>query len=86
MGDNWIGNRRGWLKNVVPDRNKDMPAPPPAATSEDLMVIYVRLRCPICKSKRVHCYKKDPDPVSGKVIRYHKCLDGGHKFKSIEEV
>ena len=47
---------------------------------ENVVVKYLRVKCPKCKSYRVPVYDSNHLP-----IRYHKCLDCGCLFKSIEE-
>lgn len=42
-------------------------------------VAYYVLRCPKCKSKKNKMYSSKPP------IRYHKCLECGLNFKSIEK-
>jgi len=51
----------------------------PRRPDEDV-VRYVRPRCPKCGSTNVPVYSSRDIPV-----RYHKCSDCGHTFKSIEE-
>ena len=43
---------------------------------------YVIVQCPVKTCRSVNCpsYHKEPDSP----IRYHKCLDCGHNFKTIE--
>lgn len=55
-------------------RKKKSPGP------DDQVVRYVRPRCPKCNSPNVPVYSSRDLP-----IRYHKCADCGHTFKSIEE-
>lgn len=43
------------------------------------IVRYVKRRCPECGGDRVPVYDSNHLP-----IRYHKCSDCGHTFKSIE--
>ena len=47
---------------------------------ENVVVKYLRVKCPECKSYRVPVYNSEHLP-----IRYHKCKDCGFLFKSIEE-
>jgi DNA-directed RNA polymerase subunit M/transcription elongation factor TFIIS len=47
----------------------------------DKPVIYHVLRCPKCKKKRVPVYSKEKESP----VRYHKCLDCGVRFKSVEQ-
>ena len=47
---------------------------------DEQVVRYIRLRCPKCGSTNVPVYNSNHLP-----IRYHKCSDCGHTFKSIEE-
>jgi len=53
---------------------------PGAPKSEDEVVRYVRLQCKKCKGFNVPVYDSGHLP-----IRYHKCTDCGHTFKSVEE-
>ncbi len=47
------------------------------------VVRYIRLRCPACNSKRTQV--QNTKPRTGDIkIRYHKCSDCGHTFKSVE--
>jgi len=48
--------------------------------SQDQVVRYIKPRCPKCGSTNVPVYDSSHLP-----IRYHKCSDCGHAFKSIEE-
>jgi len=57
-------------------RRKKKKSPEP----KDQLVRYVRLRCPECRGTNVPVYDSSHLPV-----RYHKCSDCGHTFKSIEE-
>lgn len=47
---------------------------------DNVIVKYVRPKCPKCKSLRVPVYDSSHLP-----IRYHKCKDCGFLFKSIEQ-
>jgi len=47
---------------------------------KDQVVRYIRPWCPKCNSTNVPVYNSNHLP-----IRYHKCSDCGHTFKSIEE-
>jgi ribosomal protein S27E len=71
-----MGN--GFLNDLpdldLPARRKKKKKP------EDQLVRYVRLRCPKCNSPNVPVYDSSHLP-----IRYHKCSNCGHTFKSIEE-
>ncbi len=53
-----------------------------ADRDESYAVPYYPLRCPHCKSKRV---KGASSPPERWPVRYHKCLDCGEPFKSIEK-
>ena len=53
---------------------------PGAPEPKDQVVRYIRPRCPKCGSTNVPVYSSRDLP-----IRYHKCSDCGHTFKSIEE-
>jgi len=69
--------------NDLPDL--DMPARRKKKKSpewKDQVVRYVRLRCPNpeCRSTNVPVYDSSHLP-----IRYHKCSNCGHTFKSIDE-
>jgi len=60
----------------MPARRKKKKSPEPA----EQPVRYVRTRCPKCRSTNVPVYDSSHLPV-----RYHKCSNCGHTFKSIEE-
>lgn len=47
---------------------------------EDVVVKYVRIKCPKCGCHKVPVYDTNHLP-----IRYHKCSKCGLNFKSIEE-
>ena len=72
----------GFLDNLPdlgisePERRRQPPKPPKPAD----VVVYVKLRCPKCGSFNIPVYNSDNLP-----IRYHKCSDCGHNFKSVEE-
>ena len=51
-----------------------------APKSEDKVIYYMRLRCPKCGGLNVPVYDSGHLP-----IRYHKCAECGHTFKSIEK-
>ena len=59
-----------------------LPADPvrPIEPADNPLVLYVRPRCPGCKSYRVPVYDSHNLP-----IRYHKCGDCGLTFKSVEK-
>ena len=42
-------------------------------------VIWYKIKCPVCGSENVPVYH------TARPIRYHKCEDCGHTFKSIEK-
>lgn len=42
-------------------------------------ILYIKLRCPRCHSTNVPVYDSHNLP-----IRYHRCADCGHQFKSVE--
>jgi len=60
----------------MPARRKKKKPPKP----DDQVVRYIKPRCPKCNSPNVPVYDSSHLP-----IRYHKCSDCGHTFKSIEE-
>lgn len=43
------------------------------------VVYYVKVRCPKCGSENCPVYSSEPP------IRYHKCKDCSHPFKSVEQ-
>ena len=53
--------------------------PHPQAADESEPVKYIRPKCPACGSTNVPVYNSNHLP-----IRYHKCGDCGHRFKSVE--
>jgi DNA-directed RNA polymerase subunit RPC12/RpoP len=74
--------RKGFLDNK-PDiwdgrnrRRKKKPAEPIGTAA----VMYMKVRCPKCGSKKCPCYDSRHLP-----IRYHKCAKCGLNFKSIEK-
>ena len=71
----WV-NAKGWLKDYAPD-NKTQ-AKQAAVQNFGEAVIFIRPRCPKCKSIKLVCYG-----IKGN-IRYYKCLCG-NKFKAIEK-
>lgn len=58
-------------------QRKIEPLNPPA---EDVIVKYIRLKCPRCGSFNVPVYDSNNLP-----IRYHRCSKCGLTFKSVEE-
>ncbi|RKY23750.1 MAG: hypothetical protein DRP62_05275 [Planctomycetota bacterium] len=58
-------------------RQKTEPLRPPP---EDIVVKYIRLKCPRCGSYNVPVYDSNHLP-----IRYHRCSKCGLTFKSVEE-
>jgi len=62
----------------LPARRRKKKSPEPK--DQDQLVRYVKPRCPKCNSSNVPVYDSNHLPV-----RYHKCSDCGHTFKSIEE-
>lgn len=57
------------------------PAKPPenGRKREGDAVIYHVLRCPKCKSPKIRVYR------TMLPVRYHKCHECGHRFKSVEK-
>lgn len=47
--------------------------------NHDYAVEYVAVKCPRCGSKKNKKYKHTPP------VRYHKCLNCGNNFKSVEK-
>jgi len=77
----WMLKMTNGFLNDLPDL--DMPArrkKKKSSEPKDEVVRYVRPRCPKCNSPNVPVYDSSHLP-----IRYHKCSDCGHTFKSIEE-
>jgi len=78
--------RKGFLNNN-PDiwdgqkpRKRRKKKRPPAAPLGSAPVMYMKVRCPKCRSTKVPVYDSSHLP-----IRYHKCSECGHNFKSIEK-
>jgi len=44
------------------------------------VIRYTKVKCPRCHSERTQVYSHK----KGNPIRYHKCLDCGFRFKSVE--
>ncbi len=77
----WIDKKSGWLGNKARRKpNKPVRDVNIHDNTAKNVIIYI-LRCPneICRSRRTQCYS------SNLPIRYHKCLDCGLNFKSVEE-
>jgi transposase-like protein len=51
----------------------------------DGMVRYTPMYCPECGSKQTKVARKMADQPDMPTIRYHKCKDCAHNFKSIED-
>lgn len=79
----WV-NTSGWLKRYASDNNViiEKKEEPVVEKKEEVnfgnAVIFIRPRCPICKSTKVRCYGINVN------IRYFRCACG-HKFKGIEK-
>lgn len=56
-------------------RRRPKPSPEPA----NVVVYYTRVKCPQCNGLRCPVYNSNHLPV-----RYHRCLDCGFRFKSVE--
>lgn len=72
--------------NDLPDLN--LPArrrKKKSAKPKDEIIYYIKLRCPKCGSDQVPVQHTNPE-IDGNTIRYHRCSDCGHTFKSIEEI
>jgi len=64
------------------DNTPDLDLPEPRKRKKPAdpgVVIYHRIKCPKCNSDKVPVYDSSHIPV-----RYHKCADCGHSFKSVE--
>ncbi|MEN6424030.1 MAG: hypothetical protein ABFE13_01605 [Phycisphaerales bacterium] len=58
----------------------DLPDPPKRRGGPDPdCVLWTRVRCPYCSSTDCPVYNSNNIP-----IRYHKCRQCGHSFKSVE--
>lgn len=66
----------------LPDGQNSMGLPTEYEARIDVApaIEYVKMRCPECLGIHVPAYKKRG------VVRYHKCTDCGHNFKSIEKI
>ena len=64
------------IRPAKPRKKRGQKQPEP----ENVVVKYLRVKCPECRSYRVPVYDSSHLP-----IRYHKCKDCGFLFKSIEE-
>lgn len=74
MALRWLERKPDWLKR---DRSDDSSFK--KERGGDYGILFIPLRCPKCKSKRIKCYSSRPP------IRYHYCKDCGCNFKSIEK-
>jgi len=68
--------KNGFLDNL-PDLGMGKPAK--KKPEKDEVVVWHKIKCPKCKSEKVPVYS-----TQGR-IRYHKCAECNHNFKSIEE-
>jgi DNA-directed RNA polymerase subunit M/transcription elongation factor TFIIS len=78
----WLERKPNWLKNESYTGSADLKrknAGRPENTDGDYAVKFIPLRCPRCGSKKIRWYVSHPP------IRYHRCKECGHNFKSIEE-
>lgn len=66
-----------WDGRARKSRKKKKPAP---KVNHEGPVLYMRVRCPKCRSEKCPVYDSSHLP-----IRYHKCTDCGYNFKSIEK-
>ena len=77
----WLERKENWLKNENwqgGNNNKAKSAGRPSNDSDDYAVRYIPLKCPKCGSKKIRSYASHPP------VRYHRCKECGHNFKSIE--
>jgi len=78
----WLERKENWLKNENHSGNinhKRKGAGRPGNTDDDYAVRFIPLRCPRCGSKKIRWYASHPP------VRYHRCKECGHNFKSIEQ-
>ena len=79
----WV-NTKGWLnKYASNDRDviiekKEIVVEKKEEVDFGNAIIYIRPRCPICKSLKLKCNGTHDN------IRYYRCICG-HKFKAIEK-
>lgn len=69
----WIRTRHDWLDDYKPREVKKSPTP-----------IIERLKCEICGSTRIPV-QRTKTMENGTKVRYHKCRDCNHRFKTTEE-
>jgi transposase-like protein len=70
----WI-NKKGWLDGYI----KSTKPKEEEVVNKSNVVVYLPLKCPVCRSRKVRCYGAD------KPILYYKCVDCELKFKVIEK-
>ncbi len=77
----WIPKKKIFIKKDRPAGHPESEEQEPAEelNGEIDCVEYVVIRCPRCASENTKIYKHN------RPIRYHKCQDCGHNFKSIEK-
>ena len=78
----WLERKENWLKNgnwQSDINSKAKNAGRPANDGDDYAVKYIPLKCPKCGSKKIRSYASHPP------VRYHRCKECGHNFKSIED-
>ncbi len=66
----WI-NKKGWLDGYVKEKQEAKP--------QENVTVYIPLKCPSCRSRKVRCYGAD------RPVLYYKCFDCELKFKVIEK-
>jgi transposase-like protein len=68
----WLDRKPNWLNKNNGSSSRD-------DINSQYGVVFIPLRCPKCRSKKVKCYG------SHVPVRYHVCKACGYNFKSIEQ-
>ena len=80
----WVKAKKGWLNEYASGakakKQKGKSKKEKDTQQEDAQygVVFVPVRCPKCRSKKVRCYSSSPP------VRYHICKKCGMRFKSYE--
>ena len=79
--DDWIkkDENKRWLNGYTPAKKRQKIKETSTEDHSEEAVTYRPIKCPKCGSKKNNCYKTDLP------VRYHKCLNCGWRFKSIEK-
>jgi len=76
----WIERKkRRWLNGYKTKKERQPKENKKEEDIDNYAIIVYPIKCPRCGSKKVYRYKSDLP------VRYYKCKNCGHNFKSIEK-